>query len=51
MAAHRFGASTIATLKSFYAEWCLVQFFYCPFRGMREKPSPLGEDFSKLAVL
>ncbi|MBW1737981.1 MAG: hypothetical protein JRJ69_10625 [Deltaproteobacteria bacterium] len=23
---------------------------YCPIRGMGEKPSPLGEDFSKLAV-
>jgi hypothetical protein len=24
---------------------------YCPLRGMGEKPSPLGEDFSRLAVL
>jgi hypothetical protein len=24
---------------------------YCPPRGMGEKPSPLGEDFSRLAVL
>jgi MinD superfamily P-loop ATPase len=23
---------------------------YCPHRGLGEKPSPLGEDFSKLAV-
>jgi ferredoxin len=23
---------------------------YCPLRGMGEKPSPLGEDFSRLAV-
>jgi hypothetical protein len=23
---------------------------YCPLRGMGEKPSPLGEDFSMLAV-
>ncbi|MEK6766325.1 MAG: hypothetical protein AABY49_08910, partial [Planctomycetota bacterium] len=23
---------------------------YCPTRGMGEKPSPLGEDFSMLAV-
>jgi hypothetical protein len=24
---------------------------YCLLRGMGEKPSPLGEDFSRLAVL
>ena len=23
---------------------------YCPIRGLGEKPSPLGEDFSMLAV-
>jgi len=26
------------------------QFFYCPIRGMGEKPSPSGEDFSRFAV-
>jgi hypothetical protein len=28
----------------------MLGMYYCPLRGMGEKPSPLGEDFSRLAV-
>jgi len=27
-----------------------MNWVYCPHRGLGEKPSPSGEDFSKLAV-